>query len=48
LRGGDVLGLHRRPRLDRLVFAPDDPLVFDEQFRAKPAFFGVQDAFLGR
>ena len=29
-------------------FGPDDPLPFDEQYRAKPAFFGVQDAFLGR
>jgi endo-1,4-beta-xylanase len=29
-------------------FAPDDPLLFDEQYRAKPAFFGVEDAFLGR
>jgi GH35 family endo-1,4-beta-xylanase len=29
-------------------FAPDDPLVFDEQYRAKPAFFGMEDAFLGR
>jgi endo-1,4-beta-xylanase len=29
-------------------FGPDDPLLLDEQYRAKPAFFGVQDAFLGR
>ena len=29
-------------------FGADDPLLFDEQYRAKPAFFGVQDAFLGR
>jgi GH35 family endo-1,4-beta-xylanase len=29
-------------------FAPDDPLLFDEQYRPKPAFFGVEDAFLGR
>lgn len=29
-------------------FGADDPLPFDEQYRAKPAFFGVQDAFLGR
>ncbi|HEY8233914.1 MAG TPA: endo-1,4-beta-xylanase [Vicinamibacteria bacterium] len=29
-------------------FGPDDPLPFDDQYRAKPAFFGVQDAFLGR
>ena len=29
-------------------FGPDDPLLFDEEYRAKPAFFGVQDAFLGR
>jgi endo-1,4-beta-xylanase len=30
------------------AFAPDDPLVFDEVYRAKPAFFGVEDAFLRR
>ena len=30
------------------VFGPDDPLLFDEQYRAKPAFFGVEDAFGGR
>jgi endo-1,4-beta-xylanase len=30
------------------AFAPDDPLPFDEQYRAKPAFFGMEDAFLGR
>lgn len=30
------------------VFAPDDPLPFDEQYRAKPAFFGIEDALLGR
>jgi endo-1,4-beta-xylanase len=29
-------------------FGPDDPLLFDEEYRAKPAFFGVQDALLGR
>ena len=29
-------------------FGADDPLLFDEQYRAKPAFFGVQDGFLGR
>jgi len=29
-------------------FGPDDPLLFDEQYRAKPAFFGVEDALLGR
>jgi len=29
-------------------FGPDDPLIFDEQYRAKPAFYGMQDAFLGR
>jgi endo-1,4-beta-xylanase len=29
-------------------FGPDDPLLFDEQYRAKPAFFGVDDAFRGR
>jgi endo-1,4-beta-xylanase len=30
------------------AFGADDPLLFDEQYRAKPAFFGVLDAFLGR
>jgi endo-1,4-beta-xylanase len=30
------------------AFGPDDPLVLDEQYRAKPAFFGMEDAFLGR
>jgi len=30
------------------ALAPDDPLPFDEQYRAKPAFFGMEDAFLGR
>jgi GH35 family endo-1,4-beta-xylanase len=29
-------------------FGADDPLLFDEQYRAKPAFFGVEDALLGR
>ncbi len=29
-------------------FGADDPLVFDEQYRAKPAFYGMQDVFLGR
>ncbi len=29
-------------------FGPDDPLLFDEQYRAKPAFYGVEDAFRGR
>jgi endo-1,4-beta-xylanase len=29
------------------AFGADDPLLFDEQYRAKPAFFGVQDALLG-
>jgi GH35 family endo-1,4-beta-xylanase len=29
-------------------FGADDPLLFDEQYRAKPAFFGVLDALLGR
>jgi GH35 family endo-1,4-beta-xylanase len=29
-------------------FGPDDPLLFDEQYRAKPAFFGVEDALAGR
>jgi GH35 family endo-1,4-beta-xylanase len=26
------------------AFGPDDPLPFDDAFRAKPAYFGVQDA----
>ena len=30
------------------VFGPDDPLIFDEQYRAKPAFFGVLDVFARR
>jgi endo-1,4-beta-xylanase len=30
------------------TFGPDDPLLLDEQYRAKPAFFGVEDACLGR
>ncbi len=30
------------------AFGPDDPLLFDEQYRAKPAFFGVDDAYLRR
>ena len=30
------------------TFGADDPLLFDEQYRAKPAFFGVLDALLGR
>ncbi len=30
------------------TFGPDDPLLFDDQYRAKPAFFGVQDALAGR
>ncbi len=30
------------------VFGPDDPLLLDEQYRAKPAFFGALDAFAGR
>ncbi len=29
-------------------FGPDDPLLFDDAYRAKPAYFGVQDALLGR
>ena len=29
-------------------FGEDDPLLFDEQYQAKPAFFGVEDALLGR
>ena len=30
------------------TFGADDPLVFDEQYRAKPAFFGLEDALLRR
>ena len=30
------------------AFGADDPLLFDEQYRAKPAFFGVEDAYLRR
>jgi endo-1,4-beta-xylanase len=29
-------------------FGADDPLLFDADYRAKPGFFGVQDAFSGR
>jgi endo-1,4-beta-xylanase len=29
------------------AFGADDPLLFDEQYRAKPAFFGVAEAFGG-
>jgi GH35 family endo-1,4-beta-xylanase len=29
-------------------FGPDDPLLFDEQYAAKPAFYGVLDAFFRR
>jgi len=30
------------------AFGADDPLPFDESYQAKPAFFGMQEAFLGR
>jgi GH35 family endo-1,4-beta-xylanase len=30
------------------AFGADDPLPFDEQYRAKPAFFGLEDALLRR
>jgi endo-1,4-beta-xylanase len=30
------------------TFGADDPLPFDEKYEAKPAFFGMQEAFLGR
>jgi GH35 family endo-1,4-beta-xylanase len=30
------------------AFGADDPLLFDETYHAKPAFFGVEDAFLRR
>lgn len=29
-------------------FGPDDPLLFDDSYRAKPAYFGVLDALRGR
>jgi GH35 family endo-1,4-beta-xylanase len=29
-------------------FGPDDPLLFDEQYAPKPAFYGVLDALLRR
>lgn len=29
-------------------FGPDDPLLFDESYRAKPAYHGVMDALRGR
>jgi endo-1,4-beta-xylanase len=29
-------------------FGPDDPLLFDVQYRVKPAFYGVEDAYLRR
>ena len=29
-------------------FGPDDPLLFDEAYGAKPAAYGVQDALLRR
>jgi endo-1,4-beta-xylanase len=33
--------------IDR-AFGADDPLPFDEAYRAKPAYFGIQEALLGR
>ncbi|MGE5125330.1 MAG: endo-1,4-beta-xylanase [Betaproteobacteria bacterium] len=30
------------------AFGADDPLLFDEQYRVKPAFYGVEDALLRR
>jgi endo-1,4-beta-xylanase len=30
------------------AFGPDSPLLFDETYRAKPAFFGVEDGLLRR
>ena len=30
------------------AFGADDPLPFDEAYRAKPAYFGIQDALAGR
>ncbi|HEX6739483.1 MAG TPA: endo-1,4-beta-xylanase, partial [Vicinamibacteria bacterium] len=29
-------------------YGPDDPLLFDEAYRAKPSYFGVLDALRGR
>ena len=29
-------------------FGADDPLLFDESYRAKPAYHGVMDALRGR
>jgi endo-1,4-beta-xylanase len=29
-------------------FGADDPLIFDESYRKKPAYYGMQDAFFGR
>ena len=29
-------------------YGPDNPLLFDEQYLAKPAFYGVMDAFRRR
>ena len=30
------------------TFGPDDPLLFDESYRAKPAYYGALDALWGR
>jgi endo-1,4-beta-xylanase len=48
LRRGHLLGLHRPPLLDRRVLRPDDPLLFDDAYGAKPAYQGVLDALRGR
>jgi len=30
------------------AFGPDDPLLFDDSYRAKPAYYGVLDALWRR
>jgi GH35 family endo-1,4-beta-xylanase len=43
-KSNDVYNLVRDLKQRGLV----DPLLLDEQYRARPAFFGVEDALLGR